>query len=165
MAYFLFILLSVVCLGAVIAMIASKNQAYSALYLVLAFSCSAGFFALLDAPFIAVVQLIIYAGAILVLFIFAIMMVDIREGLSPEKKKWTLYLAIGLGVILVIEFALAVKTALTTLDASGTEKLGSPGDLGHLLFTKYLYPFEITSILIIAAMVGAIVLVKKRDQQ
>lgn len=165
MAIFLFILLSVVCIGAVMAMIASKNQAYSALYLVLAFSCSAGFFALLDAPFIAVVQLIIYAGAILVLFIFAIMMVDIREGISPEKKKWTIFLAVGLGVILVIEFALAVKTALIPLDASGAEKLGSPGDLGHLLFTKYLYPFEITSILIIAAMVGAIVLVKKRDKQ
>ncbi len=161
----LFTLLSVVCIGAVLGMILSKNQAYSALFVVLAFACTAGFFALLDAPFIAVVQIIIYAGAILVLFIFVIMMVDVDAGLSPEKKKGTLYLSVLLGAILLIELLIALKAVFTPLGTVGNTSSGSPTDLGHLLFTKYLYPFEITSILILAALVGAIVLVKKREKE
>lgn len=164
MDLFLFSLLSIVCIGAVLGMILSKNQAYSALFVVLVFSCTAGFFALLDAPFIAVVQIIIYAGAILVLFIFVIMMVDIDVGLPPEKKKGTLYLAAALGVILLIEILTALKAASVPLGSGERTSVASPSDLGHLLFTKYLYPFEITSILIIAALVGAIVLVKKREK-
>jgi NADH-quinone oxidoreductase subunit J len=144
-------------------MIIVKNQAYSALFLVLAFACTAGFFALLDAPFIAVVQLIIYAGAILVLFIFVIMMVDFKEGLTPEKKKWTLGLACILAAVLLVELLVALKAALSPLTTSVSGQTGSATEIGHLLFTKYLYPFEITSVLIIAAMVGAIVLVKKKD--
>jgi NADH-quinone oxidoreductase subunit J len=165
MSLFLFFLLSILCIGAVLGMIIVKNQAYSALFLVLAFACTAGFFALLDAPFIAVVQIIIYAGAILVLFIFAIMMVDIKIGLSPEKKKWTLGLAAVLAVVLLVELLVALKAALTPMETSVASLTGGAGDIGHLLFTKYLYPFEITSVLIIAAMVGAIVLVKKRDKE
>ena len=165
MDLFLFLLLSLVCVGAVLGMILSKNQAYSALFVVLAFSGTAGLFALLDAPFIAVVQIIIYAGAILVLFIFVIMMVDIDAELAPEKKKGTLYLAGLLGAILLIELLVALKVVFTPLGTVGSSSSGSPTDLGHLLFTKFLYPFEITSILIIAALVGAIVLVKKREKE
>jgi NADH-quinone oxidoreductase subunit J len=165
MAYFLFFLLALVCIGAVLGMIVLKNQAYNALLLILAFAGTAGLFALLDAPFIAAVQIIIYAGAIMVLFIFVIMMVDVREGLTPEKKKWTMILAGFLGVVLLIELVLSVKGAFSTLSAQTAEQIGSPTDLGHLLFTQYLYPFEITSILIIAALVGAIVLLKKREKE
>lgn len=165
MAYFLFFLLAIVCVGAVMGMIILKNQAYNALLLILAFSATAGLFALLDAPFIAAVQIIIYAGAIMVLFIFVIMMVNIREGLTPEKKKWTLFLAGSLAVVLVVELILSVKGTLSTLRTAGPENIGSPTDLGHLLFTKYLYPFEITSILIIAALVGAVVLMKKSEKE
>ncbi len=165
MSLFLFFLLSILCIGAVLGMIVVRNQAYSALFLVLAFACTAGFFALLDAPFIAVVQIIIYAGAILVLFIFVIMMVDIKVGLSPEKKKWTLVLAAFLAVVLLAELLVALKAALTPMETSVAGLAGGAGEVGHLLFTKYLYPFEITSVLIIAAMVGAIVLVKKRDKE
>jgi len=165
MELFLFILLSILCIGAVLGMIIVNNQAYSALFLVLAFSCTAGLFALLDAPFIAVVQIIIYVGAILVLFIFVIMMVDIKEGLTPEKKKWTLALACILSVVLLIELLVALKSALSPMATSVSGQAGNASEIGHLLFTKYLYPFEITSVLIIAAMVGAIVLVKKKDSE
>jgi NADH-quinone oxidoreductase subunit J len=144
-------------------MIIVRNQAYSALFLVLAFACTAGYFALLDAPFLAMVQIIIYAGAILVLFIFVIMMVDIKEGLSPEKKKWTLGLACLLAVVLLVELLVALKAALSPMVFSVSGQTGGATEIGHLLFTKYLYPFEITSVLLIAAMVGAIVLVKKKD--
>ncbi|MBA7614101.1 NADH-quinone oxidoreductase subunit J [subsurface metagenome] len=164
MGYFLFFLLAALCVGSVLGMIISKNQAYNALFLVLAFASLGGLFGLLEAPFIAVIQIIIYAGAIMVLFIFVIMMINVQKGVPPEKKKWTLYLSFGLAVVLVIELAVALKAAFTLPVSTETLKAG-PVNLGRLLFTKYLYPFEITSILIIAALVGAIVLVKKKEQE
>ena len=164
MEHVLFFFLALVCVGAIMGMIILKNQSYNAILLILAFCATAGLFALLDAPFIAAVQIIIYAGAIMVLFIFVIMMINVRLGMSPEKKKWTLGLAAVLGIVLVIELLLSIKGAFSSGPGAGIEKIGDPTDLGHLLFTKYLYPFEITSILIIAALVGAIVLMKKRDK-
>jgi NADH-quinone oxidoreductase subunit J len=146
-------------------MIISKDQAYNALFLIVAFVCMGGLFGLLEAPFIAAVQIIIYAGAIMILFIFVVMMINLRKGVEPEKKKWTMYFAVVIGAVLVVELVLTVKGALEPVSSAALEKLGSPTDLGRLLFTKYLYPFEITSILIIAALVGAIVLVKKRDKE
>jgi NADH-quinone oxidoreductase subunit J len=165
MAYFLFFLLSIICIGAVLGMIISKDQAYNALFLVLSFACMGGLFALLDAPFIAAVQIIIYAGAIMVLFIFVVMMINLRKGFPPEKKKWTVYFAVVIGAVLLVELLLTVKGLLKPAGSASLAKMGSPTDLGRLLFTKYLYPFEITSILIIAAIVGAIVLVKKRETE
>jgi len=162
MAIFLFFLLSAVCVGAVLGMILSKNQAYSALYLVLAFVCLGGLFGLLGAPFMAVVQIIIYAGAIMVLFIFVIMMINLREGISREKKKWTIAFSVVLALVLLLELVLAAKGASLGQSPEGSV---SPKEIGQLLFTKYLYPFEITSVLIIAALVGAIVLVKKREKE
>ncbi len=162
MAHFLFFLLAIICTGSVLGMIISKNQAYNALFLIVSFACLGGVFALLDAPFIAVVQIIIYAGAIMILFIFVIMMIDVRYGIPPEKKKWTLYFSLGLGVVLIVELILSLKGAFSLM---GSAEKASPTDLGRLLFTKYLYPFEITSILIIAAIVGSIVLVKKKEKE
>ena len=159
----LFFLFAALAVGSVLGMIISKNQAYSALFLVLAFACLGGLFGLLGAPFMAVVQIIIYAGAIMVLFIFVIMMIHLGEGISAEKKKWTIASAVFMGIILLAEILFAVKGA-PSVPMIGHEMAGSsPTEIGRLLFTKYLYPFEITSILIIAALVGAVVLVKKRD--
>ena len=163
MAIIIFFILAILCVGSVLGMIISKNQAYNALFLILAFASLGGLFGLLDAPFIAVVQIIIYAGAIMILFIFVIMMVNVREGIPPEKKKWTLYLSMGLAVVLVIELIFAFKGAFS-LTGGAMEKSG-PTELGHVLFTDYLYPFEITSILIIAALVGAIVLIKREKEE
>ena len=165
MAHFLFFLLAIICIASVFAMIISKDQAYNALFLIVAFVCMGGLFALLEAPFIAAVQIIIYAGAIMILFIFVVMMINLRKGLGPEKKKWTVYFAVAVALVLIVELALTVKGAVEPAGSAALEKLGSPTELGKLLFTEYLYPFEITSILIIAAIVGAIVLVKKRDRE
>ena len=165
MGQLIFFLLAILCVGSVLAMIIVRDQAYNALLLVLAFASLGGLFGLLGAPFIAVVQIIIYAGAILVLFIFVIMTINLRRGLPPEKKKWTLYLSLGLAVVLIIELIFAAKGAFSLLEMTSIETTGGPTELGRLLFTKYLYPFEITSILIIAALVGAIVLVKKKERE
>lgn len=163
MGLFLFIVLSILCVGAVLGMIISKNQAHNALFLVLSFAALGGLFGLLDAPFIAAVQIIIYAGAIMVLFIFVIMMVNVRRGIPPERKKRTISLSIILAVVLVVELILAVRGTFSSLGPGPAGTPGSPTDLGRLLFTKYLYPFEITSILIIAALVGSIILVKRKE--
>jgi NADH-quinone oxidoreductase subunit J len=165
MGAFLFFLLAVLSVGGVLGMILSRNQAHSALFLVFAFTCLGGLFGLLDAPFIAAVQIIIYAGAIMVLFIFVIMMINLEQGISPEKKRWTLGLAAVLTVFLIAELGLAIRGTASALGSTGGQSIGSPTDLGRLLFTDYLYPFEITSVLIIAALVGAIVLVKKREKE
>ena len=165
MAHFLFFLLAIICIASVLGMIISKDQAYNALFLIVAFVCMGGLFGLLEAPFIAAVQIIIYAGAIMILFIFVVMMINLRKGVEPEKKNWTMYFAVVIAAVLVVELVLTIKGALDPISSAALEKLGSPTDLGRLLFTKYLYPFEITSILIIAALVGAIVLVKKRDEE
>lgn len=165
MAHFLFFLLAIVCIGAVVAMIFSKNQAYSALFIILAFVCLAGLFGLLDAPFIAVIQIIVYAGAIMILFLFVIMMIDLREGIPPERKRWIAGLSFVIAGILIIELIFALKGFLSPVQTAVEGSAGSPTDLGRLLFTKYLYPFEITSVLIIAALVGAMILVKKKDTE
>jgi len=164
MGYFLFFALAILSVGSVLGMIISKNQAYNALYLILAFASVGGIFALLEAPFIAVIQIIIYAGAIMVLFIFVIMMISVRYGIPAEKKKWTIYLSLVLAIVLIIELVLSIKGSFSLPVSTAVLKAG-PTDLGRLLFTKYLYPFEITSILIIASLVGAIVLVKRKEKE
>jgi NADH-quinone oxidoreductase subunit J len=163
MTLFFFFALSIICAASVLAMVFSRNPAYSALYLVLAFACLGGLFGLLGAPFLAVVQIIIYAGAIMVLFIFVIMMINVTKGLSPEKKKRTKTLSILLAIVLLFELGLTAAKALSGSSVSGVAEPSAPRDIGRLIFTRYIYPFEITSVLIIAALVGAIVLVKKKE--
>ncbi len=156
MGLFLFFFLALVSVGSVLAMIVTRNQAYSALFLVLAFAALGGLFGLLDAPFIAVVQIIIYAGAIMVLFIFVIMMINLREGdPRPERKSgrrpvprsWLSSSSSSSswpsGAILPWLWPKSPAVELTP--AVTSDGSSSP---------KYLYPFEITSILIIAALVG-----------
>ena len=101
----------------------------------------------------------------MVLFIFVIMMINLHLGISAEKKKWTIYLSIILAVVLVLELILSVKGSFQAMSGSGVETIANPTALGKVLFTKYLYPFEITSILILAALVGAIILVKKKEKE
>ena len=163
MALVIFVILSVLCVGAVAAMIISRNQAHNALFLVLAFSSLGGIFGLLAAPFAAVVQVLVYAGAIMVLFLFAIMMFNLREPVPPERKRLRVILASALGLILLVELVLA---GLRALSGGGSAPALSGGDiarLGKLLFSDYLYAFEITSLLILAALVGALALAGKKE--
>ncbi len=161
MAWVVFITVSVLCIGSVAAMIISRNQAHNALFLVLAFASLGGLFGLLDAPFAAAVQVLVYAGAIMVLFLFAIMMFNLREPPPREKRTLRAVLTTALGIVLLAELALAAKRAL-----AGSVSPGAPSEiagLGRLLFTDYLYAFEITSLLILAALVGALALAGKKE--
>jgi NADH-quinone oxidoreductase subunit J len=162
----LFIGLALVAYLAAVGMLASRNAVYSALFLVLNFMAVAVIFLLLGAAFIAMVQVTVYAGAIMVLFLFVIMLLGSeREGPSA-RAGWQAPVAVTLALALVAEFAIVLfgrAASPAALPGGLPIDFGSPRAVGQLLFDRYLVPFEITSVLLLAAMVGAIVLT--RDQK
>jgi NADH-quinone oxidoreductase subunit J len=149
-----------------------KNPVYSVLSIIGSFFGLAGLYVLLEAPFVAVVQIIIYAGAIMVLFLFVVMLLNVpREDAAEWDRSHPLYrpMAVRVGAVLALLLALQLGWALSrTAGISGpvgeeTMAVSSVAALGRVLFTDYMFAFEVTSILIIAAMVGAVVLARKRD--
>jgi NADH-quinone oxidoreductase subunit J len=161
MAWAVFVCLSVLCIGSVSAMIISRNQAHNALFLVLSFSSLGGLFGLLDAPFAAVVQVLVYAGAIMVLFLFAIMMFNLKRNPPGGRRMLRIVLTGGLGLVLLAELLVAGRKALSGGAAAAPSR--DPAVLGRLLFTDHLYAFEITSLLILAALVGALALAGRKE--
>ena len=161
-----FILLALTAIGSAGGMLASRNAVYAALFLVLNFATVAILYLLLDAPFVALSQITVYAGAIMVLFLFVIMLLG-AEQLSAEFKWRDLAPAIILGVLLIGETAYLLFQKLsvnTGLDTATGEVLSDPSVMASLLFKSYLLPFEVTSILLLVAMVGAIVLTKQEKK-
>jgi NADH-quinone oxidoreductase subunit J len=163
MTWIIFAVLSVLCLGSVTAMIISRNQAHNALFLVLCFASLGGVFGLLDAPFVAVVQVIIYAGAIMVLFLFAIMMINLRKPFPPERRRLVRVLSAVLGAIFFAELLIAAGRTALPRPLPGPGGAFTAAGIGHLLFTDYVFPFEITSLLLIAALIGAMTLVGRKE--
>ena len=163
---FLFLVLAVIVIATALGMLLSKNTVYSALFLVLNFSTVAVFYLLLGAPFIALTQVTVYAGAIMVLFLFVIMLLGTDEIEDDDKLFWQKPTAIFLAVVLLIEglyLAISQKAPGLINDAPGINS-GSPQAIGDMLFNKYLLPFEVTSILLLVAMVGAIVLTLRKQK-
>jgi NADH-quinone oxidoreductase subunit J len=159
----LFIILALTAIVTAVGMLMSRSAIYSALFLVLNFGTVAVFYILLSAPFIAMSQVSVYAGAIMVLFLFVIMLLG-TELLPPTKTlPWQRPLALALALMLAGEaiYLLFGRKATSGLIPQAVESFGSPQQVGQLLFSQYLLPFEITSILLLIAMVGAIVLTKK----
>lgn len=162
----LFLTLALIAIATALGMLFSRNAIYSALFLVLNFITVAVFYLLLGAPFIAMAQVTVYAGAIMVLFLFVIMLLGAESLPKAQVLPWQRPLAIGLSVLLAAESAyLLITKARPAGDilppetaANTTENLRQ---MGMVLFNEYLLPFEVTSILLLVAMVGAIVLSKK----
>ena len=165
----LFLVLALVAVAAAIGMLFSQNAVYSALFLVINFATVAVFYLLLGAPFIAMTQITVYAGAIMVLFLFVIMLLG-AEKLAPGKVlPYQRPMAIGLAVVLVVEAAylLLARNSLAAMIVPPTDATNAVGELQNLgltLFNQYLLPFEVTSILLLVAMVGAIVLTKQEKK-
>ena len=161
----LFLILALVAVATAIGMLASKNAVYSALFLVLNFVTVAIFYLLLGAPFIAMSQITVYAGAIMVLFLFVIMLLG-AEHLANEFNWRKLIFPASLAFILVVEASYLLVTRarpagdIVSPDAS-VNAMENIRQLGMSLFSDYLLPFEVTSILLLVAMVGAIILTKK----
>lgn len=161
----LFLILATVAVISALGMLLSRNAVYSALFLVLNFATVAVFYLLLGAPFIAITQVTVYAGAIMVLFLFVIMLLGadpLPEG-DETPPVWQKPLAVALALILTVEgiFLIATQKSAGIINAAPVESTGSPQAIGDLLFNQYLLPFEVTSILLLVAMVGAIVLTHK----
>jgi len=162
----LFLVLAVVAVATAIGMLMSRNAVYSALFLVLNFITVAVFYLLLGAPFIAMAQVTVYAGAIMVLFLFVIMLLGAESLPTAEILPWQKPLAVILGFVLIAEAAYLLLTRARPLGqiappgAAANDSL-SLQQLGMSLFQDYLLPFEVTSILLLVAMVGAIVLIRK----
>ena len=162
----LFLILALVAVATALGMLLSRNSVYSALFLVMNFATVAVFYLLLGAPFIAMVQVTVYAGAIMVLFLFVIMLLGTEVLPASHVLPWQRWLAGGLASILTVEavYLLLVRarpTASVVQPEAAINTVDSLREMGIALFNQYLLPFEATSILLLVAMVGAIVLTKK----
>ena len=152
---------------AAVAMLLSKNAVYSALFLILNFATVAVFYLLLGAPFIAMAQVTVYAGAIMVLFLFVIMLLG-AELLAPgETRGWQRPLASVLTLVLLAEAAYLIfaRSDLVANITQAPSGYASPAAVGEVLFSRYLLPFEVTSVLLLVAMVGVIVLTRRREKK
>ena len=159
--FYLFAALTVGCALMVVANPFSRNPVTSAMFLVLTIISMAGLFVLLHAFFLGAVQILVYAGAVMVLFLFVIMLLDLKEEERRKVKRLGLFAglaSIGAIVGLLVLSLISVRPG-TNLPVSTAE--GSTADLGKLLFTGYLLPFEIVSVLLLVAMVGVVLLSKK----
>jgi NADH-quinone oxidoreductase subunit J len=157
----IFLGLAAVAIATAVSMLISRNAIYSAIFLVMNFITIAVLYLLLNAAFIALVQVTVYAGAIMVLFLFVIMLLGAEHVETSRGMPWQLPVALVFGLILVGEFGLMLYTRMDVLTESVqavVEGFGSPASVGSELFRTYLIPFEITSVLLLVAMVGAIVL-------
>ena len=159
-----FVVLAPLAVVTALGMVLSRNAVYSALLLVVNFFCLAGFYVLLEAQFVAAVQVIVYAGAIMVLFLFVIMFlgVDRREALVETIRGQRVW-AVALGVLLIAEIAAAVRLGVGAAAAGNLPPgRGSVQDVARSLFTDYVFPFEVTSILLIVAAIAAMVLARRK---
>jgi len=164
----LFLILALVAIATALGMLMSRNAIYSALFLVLNFITVAVFYLLLGAPFIAMAQITVYAGAIMVLFLFVIMLLG-AEGLSGEFNLQKLWFPSFLALVLAAEAAYLLITKARPVGdvlppADAANEAGTLVTLSKALFSNYLLPFEVTSILLLVAMVGAIVLTHKEKR-
>jgi NADH-quinone oxidoreductase subunit J len=160
----MFWFLSVLALGAAVMVVASKSPVYSILFLILTFFAISGHYILLNAQFLAIVNIIVYAGAIMVLFLFVVMLMNLNAESEPhQKNKWLLYIGgiSGGSLLLVIVAALKKTVATTQLVQMNNGEVGLIKNLGIKLFTDYVFPFEISSVLFLSAMIGAVVISKK----
>ena len=162
----LFFILALVAVAAALGMLFSRNAIYAAIFLVLNFATVAVFFLTLGGSFIAVSQVAVYAGAIMVLFLFVIMLLGAEKLSQTGTLKWQMPLALVLGLVLIIEAAYVLFTQVGQVSELATlpEGFGSPASVGELLFSQYLLPFEVTSILLLVAMIGAIILTRQHKK-
>lgn len=170
---FLFVVFSLIAIVAAVGVIISRRPIYSALFLLTNFASLAALYILLQAQFLAAVQVIVYGGAIVVLFLFVVMLLgggelnDIRDPNRPfiQRFGWPRFLAIALGVLLLAAVGYGVISGqLSTVqgDAAAFGQ-GSVQAIGSVLYTEYLLPFELASVLLLVGMIGAVVLARSQN--
>lgn len=159
----LFWFLSVLALFSALMVVTSKNPVHSVLWLIATFFAISGHYIMLNAQFLAIVNIIVYAGAIMVLFLFVIMLMNLNKTVEPRKSRWVKIAGAISGGCLLLVFVAALKD-IESRDNIAQVNSGTIGlikNLGKELFTNYVVPFEISSVLFLSAMVGAVVIGKK----
>jgi NADH-quinone oxidoreductase subunit J len=159
----LFWFLSILAIVSAILMVISKNPVYSILWLIVVFIAISGHYILLNAQFLFIVNLIVYAGAIMVLFLFVVMLMNLNTDSEPQKNRWLKIAGVITGGSLLLVLVAALKKAdlKTQLAETNIGNIGLVHNLGMTLFHDYVIPFEISSILFLSAMVGVVVIGKK----
>jgi NADH-quinone oxidoreductase subunit J len=159
-AFYFLSFLAVLC---AIMVVFSKNPIHSVLYLILTFFSIAGHYILLDAQFLAAVHVIVYAGAIMVLFLYVIMLLNLNEETEPHKSNiLKISATICSGLLLVLLVGALKGSENIPFAQVSAEEIGTVKNLGKIMFNEFLLPFEVTSLLLLAAMVGAVMLGKNR---
>lgn len=157
----LFILVALAAVASALLVVVGKNPVYSVLFLVSAFFCLAILYVMLGAPFVAALQVIVYAGAIMVLFLFVVMLLNLREpqgwDITGQIRRWVGF-AVAAGVLLV---ALTAVRGVFDPNAPLIPEMGNAESIGMALFTRFLLPFEIASILLLIAIIGVVTLLKR----
>ena len=159
----LFWFLTALALGSALMVVLSKNPVYSVLFLIVAFFAISGHYILLNAQFLAIVNIIVYAGAIMVLFLFVIMLMNLNAEMNLQSNKLIRFAGFIAGMCLFLVLVAALKDAgikKQMVETTGGE-IGLIKNLGITLFRQYVIPFEISSVLFLSAMVGAVVIGKK----
>ena len=165
-----FYLFGALAIGASLLVIAQRNPIYSVLLLIASFGALSGLYVLLDAPFVAVTQIVVYAGAIMVLFLFVVMLLNAPheetehdEKVHPFRRPGPMRFGAALAAGLVVELVWALTRAGVESGEFPVAAEVSVRAIGKVLFTEYAFPFEVTSLLILVAMVGAVVLAKRES--
>ncbi len=160
-----FLLIAALAVASAVLMITRPNPVKGVLFLIVNFFCLAVLYLVLQAQFIAVIQIIVYAGAIMVLFLFVIMLLNLGdEKLLADRKTYRRMLGLIVAVVVLGEIAIGLGLRSDLLPVTlhpGSAEMGTVEGIGKALYTTYLFPFEVTSMLLLAAMVGVIVLAKK----
>jgi NADH-quinone oxidoreductase subunit J len=157
----LFYFLSFLGVLSALLVVFSKNPVHSVLYLIITFFVIAAHYVLLNAQFLAIVHIIVYAGAIMVLFLYVIMLLNLNQEAEPHHSNLIRFSAtISAGLLLLILVASFKGTEQMAIQTATPTEIGLVKSLGRVLFKDYLLPFELSSILLLAAMVGAVMLGK-----
>lgn len=161
----LFWFLTLMAIGCALGVVLSRNPVTSVIFLILTFFAISGHYLLLNAQFLSIVNIIVYAGAIMVLFLFVIMLMNLNSDTEPQKS-WLVQLAgvISGGTLFLVIIAAVSKASRIGMLESGSSDIGLIRNLGKTLFTDFVLPFEISSVLFLSAMIGAIVIGKKETE-
>ena len=160
-----FIIFAIAAVSGAISVVIQRQPLYSVLSLVVTLISLAAVYVTLQAQFIAAVQVIVYAGAIMVLFVFVVMLLNVKQEVEPDRHRLLKWIAIPVGIVLIGE-VVAVVTSLKDSKVINTDSWqnGTTQSVGAGLFSTYLLPFEVTSVLILMALVGAVVLARRENK-
>ena len=163
MSLVVFAIVALVAVGSALGLVLRRNPIHGALFLVVNLGSIAVFYLMLGAEFLAAAQVIVYAGAIMVLFVFAIMvLIPGKEETGPDPRRRLRLWALPAGGLLFLQVLAWVLRSRGATPAAGPPAPGGVEAIGRLLFTDYLFPFELTSVLLLAAMVGVLLLARRR---